>query len=47
VGHTVSAATPIPVGTPGAFLENAFGPKYEGFAVANVAASAGSILKIV
>lgn len=39
-GHTVIAATPIPVGTPEASIERAFGPEYEAFATANLAATA-------
>ena len=39
-GHTVIAASPIPVGTPEAPIERAFGPEYEALAIANLAGAA-------
>ena len=38
-GHTVIADTPIPIGTPGAPIQRAFGVEYEAFAHAKLAAS--------
>jgi len=42
-GHTVIAASPIPVGTLEAPIEKAFGPEYKAFAIANLAGTAFKI----